>query len=206
MINDNCVRCGRPQPTSGGEVGTWSTQCHDCDEAQTQENWMKEANKDLVMADSQNRADVLVEILGRADADSARELLTKWFNLCDAIGEHSKFLADQFDRVGFVTNLEEGQEIPTFPCTIYRAGWEDSDPETGLSWTTDLEFATKFAKGLFGMRAWFLGIRREGVRAVVWQATCESARAYLTSRGESEVIPGSFKDIEVIQMFEKVKQ
>lgn len=32
-----CQRCGKPQPTQGPSVGTWTTQCHDCDDQMTDE-------------------------------------------------------------------------------------------------------------------------------------------------------------------------
>ena len=34
---DHCISCGKPQPASGPSMGTWSIQCHSCDDKMTSE-------------------------------------------------------------------------------------------------------------------------------------------------------------------------
>jgi hypothetical protein len=155
----------------------------------------------LMMADSQNRAPVLVAALDAARGKKAKaDLLREWFNCCDALAHERHTLRIFFAQVGWVTDSDE---VPEFPVTVYRAGWEDDDVDTALSWTTDKEVAERFARGLSSMRAQFLGIYREGVVPYIWQATCESAFAYFNSRDEKEVVPEILSDVEPIAMLVK---
>lgn len=165
---------------------------------------MPDWNNELMMADSQNRAPVLVAALKAARGKKAKtELLREWFNSCDALAPERHTLRGYFHQVGWVTDAPD--EVPDFPVTVYRAAWEDDDVETALSWTTDKAVAEKFARGLGSLRAQFLGIYREGVVPYIWEATCERAYAYFNSRGEHEVVPMILTDIEPIAMLVPVE-
>jgi hypothetical protein len=162
-----------------------------------------EWDRAIGLADSQNRAAVLVKALEQTKSKkAARELLNHWFNLCDALAPWKDQLRAQFDRVGWVTDADEEVD---YPVTIYRAGWADDDVEGALSWTTDLEVAKRFAQGLYGLRSrLILGTYREDVEAMIWQATCWDAYAYFDGRSEKEVVPKLLTDIEPILELQRV--
>lgn len=152
----------------------------------------------LMMADSQNRAPVLVAALNATRGKKARaDLLRDWFNCCDALAPERHDLRRHFHEVGWVTDSDD---VPEFPATVYRAAWEDDDVDTALSWTTDRAVAERFAHGLGSIRAKFLGIYRDDVTPYIWQATCESAYAYFNGREEHEVVPEILTDVEPIAM------
>jgi hypothetical protein len=156
---------------------------------------MTDWNKRLSLAGSENRAPVLVQALDAATTRQEKaDLLREWFNLCDALSPERHSLRIHFDQVGWV----EDETPPEFPCTVYRAGWEDDDVATGLSWTTEREVAEKFARILISPRGMFLGIYRDDVEPWIWQATCVSAFAYFNGRGEHEVVPNVLTDIEPV--------
>ena len=147
------------------------------------------------MVGSEHRAPVLVHVLRGVSPEVGNILLRDWFSICEAIGEYRHDLREEFVRCGFVTDTEEKLDLP---ATIYRAGWADDDPETGLSWTLDLDFAKKFCKGLTSIRAQFLGYYRHDSEAYIWQGRCDEALGFLQTREESEVIPAKVYDVEPI--------
>lgn len=147
---------------------------------------LKHINHEIGMAGSENRTPILLWGLNQVSPRSGNKLLREWFSLCEAIGEYAPMLREQFIRCGYVTDTKER---PEFPVTIYRAQWDGADPAAGLSWTTDLEFAKKFARMMFSMRGRFLGLYRPDTDALIWEATCFDALAYFQGRDEHEVIP-----------------
>lgn len=149
----------------------------------------------LALVGSENRAAVLAEIANEASPAYGRKLLAEWFNMCDALAPWTAELRSAFERCGYVTDTDERLELPV---VVYRAAWEDDDTASALSWTTDLEFAKRFCKGLTSMRARFLGIYRDDVDAFIYEANCTRAYGYLTSRGESEVIAAEVEDIHAV--------
>jgi hypothetical protein len=155
---------------------------------------------DLAMAGSENRAPVLLGALQQVSPEVGNELLRDWFSVTEAIGPLRHELREQFVRCGYVTDTDETLKLPV---VIYRAGWEDDEPETGLSWTTDLDFAKKFCRMLTGMRARFLGYYREDGDAVIWQGICVSALGYLNGREEHEVIPAEVVEVQPILRLER---
>lgn len=163
---------------------------------------LEAAHRRLSLVGSERRAPVLLEEVRFASIEDARTLLAEWFNCCDAMADQADALREQFVRCGFVTDTDEKLVLPAI---VYRAGWESDDPAKGLSWTKDLAFAERFCRGLFGPRAWFLGLRRDGERAVVWEAVCTEALGYLTGREESEVIPAKLERIQPLMGFEAVE-
>lgn len=160
---------------------------------------LKHINHEIGMAGSENRAPVLLWGLDQVNARSGNKLLRDWFSLTEAIGDYAGPLRDHFMRCGFVTDTKEELALP---ATIFRAGWEDSDPYLGLSWTTDLEFAKKFARMMFSMRGKFLGLHRPNMDALIWVAQCDEALAYFQGRQEHEVIPAEVLGPEPILMLE----
>ena len=152
---------------------------------------LKYINQQIGLAGSEHRTPVLLWGLQQVNERSGRVLLREWFSLCEAIGEHAPALRREFLRCGYVTDTKKELELP---ATIYRAGWADTDPLLGLSWTTDLDFAKKFAKMLFSIRGQFLGLYRPDTEAYIWEATCDEALAYFQGRQESEVVPAEVID------------
>jgi len=145
----------------------------------------------LLFADSQHRAGVLVSALrDTPDPAEKAKLLSDNFNICDALSPWRDQLREEMEKSDFFTDAEDGEtiKVPKFPCYVYRGAWEDDEAELALSWTTSLKRAKWFAGYLTGMRAAFLGIRREGVEPVVFRARCHEAYGYLTGRGENEVV------------------
>lgn len=156
----------------------------------------------LVMAGSERRAPVLVRALqATPDPEGKQALLRDWFSVCEAIGAERIPLRREFERAGFTTDAPD--EVPDFPVMIYRAAWEDDDPETALSWTTDLAFAERFCKGLLSIRAMFLGYYRVDVDAFIWAGICKKPLAFFNGRGESEVIPARVLEVQAIAKLEK---
>lgn len=160
---------------------------------------LKHINHEIGMAGSENRTPVLLWGLNQVNARSGNKLLREWFSLCEAIGEYADPLREHFIRCGYVTDTKEELALP---ATIFRAGWEGTDPEKGLSWTTDLEFAKKFARMMFSVRGQFLGLYRPNTDALIWVAQCEQALAYFQGREEHEVIPAEVLGAEPILMLE----
>jgi len=148
----------------------------------------------LAIVDSGQRAGVLLDACRSASVDEARALLAHWFNICDALAPWRDGLLEQFQRCGYVTDTDASLDLPV---TVYRAAWADDDPRLGLSWTTEMDDAQRFARILTGPRAWFLGIRRDDVDPVIWTATCHAAYGYIVGRNENEVIPAELTDITV---------
>jgi hypothetical protein len=155
------------------------------------EEVLKHINHEIGMAGSESRTPVLLWGLNQVGPKEGNELLREWFSLCEAIGEYAPALREHFIRCGYVTDTPEKPDIPG---TIYRAQWDGGDPEAGLSWTTDLEFAKKFARMMFSIRGRFLGLYQPDCDALIWEATCEEALAYFQGRDEHEVIPAKFID------------
>lgn len=165
------------------------------------EEALKEIDRNIALCASETRAGVLVEMAQKATVPQARKLLREWFNACDALAPWRDELREQFVRVGFVTDTKKKL---TLPVTVYRAAWEDDDVARSLSWTTERAVAERFCRGLVSMRARFLGIYRDDIDPVIWQATCHKALGYFTSRDESEVIPAVLTGIEPIARLERV--
>lgn len=69
---------------------------------------------------------------------------------------------------------------PTSPLTLYRG--QDRGAPIGLSWSLDRATAVKFARGA--------GVRQASRKGVVLVGTCayDDAFAYLTGRGEAEIV------------------
>lgn len=158
---------------------------------------LKHINHEIGMAGSENRTPILLWGLNQVSPRSGNKLLREWFSLCEAIGEYADPLRAQFVRCGFVTDTKEKLDLP---ATIYRAQWDGCDPETGLSWTTDLEFAKKFARMMFSIRGKFLGLHQPETDALIWIAQCEEALAYFQGRDEHEVVPAEVINPEPILM------
>jgi hypothetical protein len=152
----------------------------------------------LALVGSENRAQVLVDILDHTDdAGEARDLLAEWFNVCDALAPYRHDLRRHLERV-HAAGLTIGGPADT-PCVVFRGAWEDDDAASALSWTTSLDVAQRFARGLTGMRAQFLGIRREGVNALVFRGVCLDAYGALDDREEQEVVARTVRSVEPIQ-------
>lgn len=159
----------------------------------------------LMMAGSERRAPVLVDVLRETESDDeARELLRDWFNMSEAISPWTAELREQFERVGYVTD-DEDFELE-LPVTVYRAAYEDDDVESALSWTTSLETAHFFARHHTSIRAAFLGLYRDDVDMVIWRDTMHEAHAYFNGRGEHEVVPRRITDIEAIQKLARAEE
>jgi hypothetical protein len=157
----------------------------------------------LCQAGSENRAAVLIACLDECTTiEAKRALLADWFNVCEANAPYRHELREHFAAAGWLTDEAGRDEPPDFPCTVYRAAWEDDDVETALSWTTSKETAEFFARHLVSLRAQFLGIYREDVDPWIWEATCESAFAYFNDRGEFEVVPEILSDIRPIAVLQ----
>lgn len=87
--------------------------------------------------------------------------------------------------------VSDGKELPEGdPLIIYRG--QDENTTFGIAWTTDIKVAEKFARGA--------GTRQHNRPGVVYMATVPRGKvlAYLTGRGESEVIvdPRDLVEIE----------
>jgi hypothetical protein len=160
---------------------------------------LKHINREIGMIGSENRAPVLLWGLNQVGPEEGNELLRDWFSVTEAIGEYADALREQFIRCGYVTDTEEKLDLP---ATIYRAQWDGTDPHRGLSWTTDLEFAKKFARMMFSIRGQFLGLHRPDTDALIWIAQCEKALAYFQDRQESEVVPAEVINPEPILMLQ----
>jgi hypothetical protein len=154
-------------------------------------------NELLGLADSQNRAERLVEACRAVSDDEARHLLTEWFNICDALEPWRDELREQFERVGYVT--DDPAIVLDLPVKVYRGAWEDDDAWLALSWTKSRAIAERFARGLTGMRSRFvLGTYREGVTPYIFEADCTEAYGYLTGRDEHEVIAKALVNVRPI--------
>lgn len=150
----------------------------------------------LGLVGSEHRAAALVAALHATPTPAGKnELLREWFNACDAIGPYAEPLREEFLSAGFVTDADE---LPKLPATVWRACWDDSDPEQGLSWTLDRAFAEKFARSLTSIRAQFLGYYRTDARPVIWRARCPEALGYLNSRSEREIIPARLTHVRLV--------
>jgi hypothetical protein len=150
-----------------------------------------EWEKIIGLVDSQERAHVLLRALRAVDDDErARTLLADWFNVVDAFGDTTEDFRAQFERLGFVTDDEDGK-MPDLPVTVYRAQWgSDPVPERALSWTARRDVAERFARYLTGPRAQFvLGIYREDDEPWIWEATAHEAYGWFIDRDEEEIIP-----------------
>jgi len=159
---------------------------------------------ELMMVPSERRAEVLARLCAESDVDEARELLAGHFNICDALAPWATELRAQFERVEFVT--DEESTVPALPVIVYRAAWEDDNVDNALSWTTDLEFAKRFCKGLTGPRAkLILNTYRDDVDAVIFQGICVKAFGWLNSREESEIVADEVVEIMPILRLETVK-
>lgn len=157
-------------------------------------------DKLLGFADSQNRAAVLVEALDHCtEADERTSLLAEWFNSCDALAPQREQLRAHLEQTTFFTDEEGAASVPNFPVTVYRGAWDDDETDLALSWTTDLTFAERFARGLVGARArLILGMYREEGTPTIYRGTCVEAYGYLNSRGEHEVIAKKVRAVRPI--------
>jgi hypothetical protein len=168
---------------------------------------MTEWEHRLVMADSQNRAGVLVAALrDTPDPAEKAKLLAGNFNICDALAPWRDELREQMELSDFFTDADDGEtiKVPKFPRYVYRGAWEDDEAELALSWTTSQKQAEWFASYLTSIRAAFLGIRREGVTPVVFRARCHEAFGYLNGRGEQEVVAKRLTSVTPILALQEV--
>lgn len=77
--------------------------------------------------------------------------------------------------------VRDGRPLPRGArITVFRGGWPVVEP--GIAWTTDPKIATKFASGA-GLR-----VRTEGGQVLRGTVARRDVLAYITGRGESEVI------------------
>ena len=152
----------------------------------------------LMLTGSEDRASVLVSALRDSDVDTARSMMAHWFNLLDAMSEHTAELREQFERLTFVTDDENGL-LPDLPVTVFRAQWgSDPTPEHALSWTARRDVAERFAKYLTGPRAWFLGIKHEDDEPWIWEAQAHEVYGWFVSRDEEEIVPKLLTDLRPI--------
>ena len=96
--------------------------------------------------------------------------------------------------------VRDGKPLPRGRFTELYRGQMPNDPH-GMAWTTDVDVAHRFAKGA-GVRVRTAGIV---VRGFAWR---QDALAYLTGRGEAEVVidPRKVMATEVIGKYEFVKE
>ena len=157
---------------------------------------VKDMERRLALVGSENRAEVLVELLQQTPSKkTARKLLRDWFNVCEALAPWTADFREQFERVGYVSDSEEKLD---FPITVYRAAYEDDDIDNALSWTTSRATAEFFARHHTSFRAQFLGLYRDDVDMLIWQGTAHSALAYFTGRDEHEIVPGEVTDSSLL--------
>ncbi len=153
----------------------------------------------LMMAESQERAPILLETLQAVDDERARTFMAEWFNSTEAFGDLAPAFREQFDRLGFVTDDDDGK-MPDLPVTVYRAQWEkDPEPTEALAWSVRRDVAERFAHYITSVRArLILGIHREDDEPVIWQATAHEAYAWFVSRDEEEIVPKVLTDLRMI--------
>lgn len=158
---------------------------------------MTDWTREIVLADSQNRAAVLVRAL-QATPDSAgkRELLSSWFNNCDAIRDSLPNLRAEFEAAGEVTDSDWRVDLP---AVVYRGAYHDDDSANALSWTTRRETAEFFARALVGLRSRLvLGMYREDATPTIFQGVCTDAFGFLNGRGEHEIVASRVIDVHPI--------
>lgn len=158
---------------------------------------MTEWNREIVLADSQNRAAVLVRALqATIDPAEKRELLSSWFNNCDAIGAHGPALREQFALAGTVVDSDWSVDLPV---VVYRGAYHDDDSANALSWTTRQTTAEFFARALVGLRSRLvLGMYREDATPTIFQGVCTDAFGFLNGRGEHEIVASRVIDVHPI--------
>jgi hypothetical protein len=156
----------------------------------------------LSLADSQERATVLVEALSAVESKEAyTHLFREWFNSCDALAPQREQLRAYLDETDFFTDELGAENTPDLPVVVYRGAWDDDEAERGLSWTVDREVAERFARGLVGPRARFvLGIYREDGTPTIFRAIATEAYGFLNDRGEKEVIAKKLRAVEQISV------
>jgi hypothetical protein len=151
----------------------------------------------LALVGSEDRAAVLLACVREATVEEGRALLAYWFNMCDALAPWAVELREEFRRCAPV--LSDEAILPETPVRVYRGAWHDDDTAAALSWTLDQEKAEWFARYLTGMRAGFLGIRRDNATPVVFQGMCVEVLGFITTREEFEVVAGRVVRVEPIR-------
>lgn len=140
----------------------------------------------LKFAESHARARVLVAICRERSLDDARKLLAEWWIMCDAVPpDLASAMYEQFVRAGWTSDTAARR--PMRQCQIYRAHYVGTEPLDGLSWTTSLEVAKRYARHLRGGRALFFGLPCGPTQ--ITTARCDRFLARFSGRGEHEVIP-----------------
>ena len=158
---------------------------------------MTDWTREIVLADSQNRAAVLVRALeATPDAAGKAEMLASWFNICDAIGNNLGALREQFELADPVSDDEWRVDLPV---VVYRGAYHDDDSVNALSWTTERSTAEFFARALVGLRSRIvLGMYRDDATPTIFQAVCTDAYGFLNGRGEHEILAKRVVDVHPI--------
>lgn len=156
-------------------------------------------NDRLMLASSEDRGPVLLEAVSTADPEKARDLVRRWWTVCESWGDQLPEALEMLGRLGYT---EDGKPLPDGDFfEIWRATTgEDAEPDGG-GWSLRREVAEQFARMLTSVRAsWVLGIHAD--EPVVWRGIVrrDDVLGYFTERDEDEVVVpnGSVWDVTAI--------